>query len=410
MKQTVNSRGFTLIELLVVIAIIAILAAILFPVFARAREKARQTTCSSNQRQIVASVQMFAQDHEETLPGTSSVWTDIKVDQGVLVCPTAGRNLPIGYGYHDALVDSTGAGNSLGTFPDPTTMIVTADMPGNGKDRILRLDTDVDYRHSSNAVASYLDGHVGVGKSLQVTWVSADTDLMADLNLLAIGSVPVGTTGAWTRVGIDTFNTVSGTGTVPISQMTLVAGNTNKAINILQKSYQNGDPKNDLTISRPLYAPVGINAWALSGYIYCKNIGQKYVAANMIVSIADSGNNTIATLNIVSGGAADSLNHLTFNGVDLLTPALFYNAPQPTFMTKLVPFTIIVQQSSTVQQLVLTQSTSMTITMNGTTKGALPTGNPMAPAKLIVSTKQQANSNMTIEFAVSNLMFGYRTQ
>jgi prepilin-type N-terminal cleavage/methylation domain-containing protein len=105
MSTKPRSQGFTLIELLVVIAIIAILAAILFPVFARAREKARQTTCSSNQRQIVASVQMYAQDHEECLPSTTTVWTDIKVDSGVLVCPTAGRSLPVGYGYHDALVD-----------------------------------------------------------------------------------------------------------------------------------------------------------------------------------------------------------------------------------------------------------------------------------------------------------------
>ena len=51
-----TGQGFTLIELLVVIAIIAILAAILFPVFARAREKARQTTCTSNQRQIAATI------------------------------------------------------------------------------------------------------------------------------------------------------------------------------------------------------------------------------------------------------------------------------------------------------------------------------------------------------------------
>ena len=57
--------GFTLIELLVVIAIIAVLAAILFPVFARAREKAHQTTCISNQRQIAAAIHMIAQDHEE---------------------------------------------------------------------------------------------------------------------------------------------------------------------------------------------------------------------------------------------------------------------------------------------------------------------------------------------------------
>ncbi|MHB9022949.1 MAG: prepilin-type N-terminal cleavage/methylation domain-containing protein, partial [Armatimonadota bacterium] len=49
-------RGFTLIELLVVIAIIAILAAILFPVFAKAREKARQTTCLNNQKQIATAI------------------------------------------------------------------------------------------------------------------------------------------------------------------------------------------------------------------------------------------------------------------------------------------------------------------------------------------------------------------
>ena len=60
--------GFTLIELLVVIAIIAILAAILFPVFARAREKARQTSCLSNMKQIGLATLMYAQDYDETMP------------------------------------------------------------------------------------------------------------------------------------------------------------------------------------------------------------------------------------------------------------------------------------------------------------------------------------------------------
>ncbi len=61
-------KGFTLIELLVVIAIIAILAAILFPVFARAREKARQTSCLSNTKQIGLAAKMYTQDYDECYP------------------------------------------------------------------------------------------------------------------------------------------------------------------------------------------------------------------------------------------------------------------------------------------------------------------------------------------------------
>lgn len=72
--------GFTLIELLVVIAIIAILAAILFPVFAQARAKARQTACASNMRQMGVGILMYAQDYDELLPtgevdGPKVPWT-----------------------------------------------------------------------------------------------------------------------------------------------------------------------------------------------------------------------------------------------------------------------------------------------------------------------------------------------
>jgi len=100
--------GFTLIELLVVIAIIAILAAILFPVFAQAREKARSSSCLSNNKQIALAHSMYAQDYDETLPlalntlvlepttGVASRWEDavkpyIKGGNvgGILTCPSA---------------------------------------------------------------------------------------------------------------------------------------------------------------------------------------------------------------------------------------------------------------------------------------------------------------------------------
>ncbi|MCC6731301.1 MAG: prepilin-type N-terminal cleavage/methylation domain-containing protein [Chthonomonadales bacterium] len=68
MQPPTVRRAFTLIELLVVIAIIAILAAILFPVFAQAREKARETTCISNSRQVGLQVRMYVQDYDETMP------------------------------------------------------------------------------------------------------------------------------------------------------------------------------------------------------------------------------------------------------------------------------------------------------------------------------------------------------
>lgn len=64
----INRKGFTLIELLVVIAIISILAAILFPVFAQAREKARATACINNEKQIGTAIVQYTQDYDEMLP------------------------------------------------------------------------------------------------------------------------------------------------------------------------------------------------------------------------------------------------------------------------------------------------------------------------------------------------------
>ncbi|NCQ28317.1 MAG: hypothetical protein AUJ96_32235 [Armatimonadetes bacterium CG2_30_66_41] len=99
--STKAKRGFTLIELLVVIAIIAILAAILFPVFAKAREKARQTSCLSNTKQLSLGFVMYVQDYDSRFPpqrdwgvsGTYRHWVDeiypyVKNTQ-LYVCPSA---------------------------------------------------------------------------------------------------------------------------------------------------------------------------------------------------------------------------------------------------------------------------------------------------------------------------------
>ena len=96
-----HNKGFTLIELLVVIAIIAILAAILFPVFAQAREAARKTSCVSNLRQLNTGVQMYAQDYDEAMPlnfaqdvNTAEYWftwhdfvQPYLKNWGILICP-----------------------------------------------------------------------------------------------------------------------------------------------------------------------------------------------------------------------------------------------------------------------------------------------------------------------------------
>jgi len=203
-----SKRGFTLIELLVVIAIIAILAAILFPVFAKAREKARQTACLNNQRQITTAVLMFAQDHDELLPSTTSVWGDISLDKGVLVCPTAGTKIKNAYGYNYWV-----GGKALGEVSDPVSTVLTADGTQN---TLITGIADIDPRHANGAIMSYLDGHVAMVKQSDFPLlVIANLDMFAGATRTP--AALSGANGYWTSsttpdTGKDYSNPLSGGG------------------------------------------------------------------------------------------------------------------------------------------------------------------------------------------------------
>lgn len=139
MKAFRKASGFTLIELLVVIAIIAILAAILFPVFAQAREKARSISCLSNLKQAGLGWMMYTQDYDETTPlqkYAPGPWYQIiqpyiKSWQ-VMTCPdnndlgcndSYNPQSPkcMGYGYNDGWISDTGMGITNTQYVDPVT-------------------------------------------------------------------------------------------------------------------------------------------------------------------------------------------------------------------------------------------------------------------------------------------------
>lgn len=140
-KHKAGRKGFTLIELLVVIAIISLLAAILFPVFARARENARKAACMSNLKQIGLAIDMYVQDYDETYPmaimdtptGVKyAYWYELLApyikNTQVFFCPTAGQILQSGaqrndggYGWNACGMSYsfTGTGFGYSDYPQP---------------------------------------------------------------------------------------------------------------------------------------------------------------------------------------------------------------------------------------------------------------------------------------------------
>jgi prepilin-type N-terminal cleavage/methylation domain-containing protein/prepilin-type processing-associated H-X9-DG protein len=194
-----RKRAFTLIELLVVIAIIAILAAILFPVFARARENARRASCQSNLKQIGLGILQYLQDYDEKFPlkdGNYPAVTDagfgwagsiqpyVKSVQ-LFQCPSETNPPPVqGTSPYDGFTDyfynnRFSNANSDGTFDDPiaasaiTSVAVTIMNGDGGKDNgacnlgnpatysALGSATDVaSKRHLEGANYAFADGHV----------------------------------------------------------------------------------------------------------------------------------------------------------------------------------------------------------------------------------------------------------
>jgi prepilin-type N-terminal cleavage/methylation domain-containing protein/prepilin-type processing-associated H-X9-DG protein len=189
-----SRAGFTLIELLVVIAIIAILAAILFPVFAQAREKARQASCQSNLKQYAAATLMYIQDYDELFPmnsylqGTCVSTFYLAVDPYVKnaqvpQCPSEREAMDIitmfsgflagacpgtprftGYSVNTALFVNGFAGQkppSLAAVNFPADTVMQYD--GNV---IANTSQPVQGRHTATFTAAFVDGHV---KAIQAT-------------------------------------------------------------------------------------------------------------------------------------------------------------------------------------------------------------------------------------------------
>lgn len=176
-------RGFTLIELLVVIAIIAILAAILFPVFAKAREKARQASCSSNVKQLMLAALSYCQDFDERLPqhGTNcsggvnnpcyleKIMPYCKSTQ-LRICPSAAGTSAQRYGWN--ITSGMTSGNSLGSFTSPATTVLIGDTarpapffnatgPGScPTNEGITTRACIPLRHNDGANFGFMDGHV----------------------------------------------------------------------------------------------------------------------------------------------------------------------------------------------------------------------------------------------------------
>jgi prepilin-type N-terminal cleavage/methylation domain-containing protein/prepilin-type processing-associated H-X9-DG protein len=186
-SQGSKRGGFTLIELLVVIAIIAILAAILFPVFAKAREKARQISCLSNLKQLGLGIMQYTQDYSETMPyngrnGGNSGWAGLIYpyvkSTGVYHCPddptpsttytnpttnAPGVLVPISYAASKAMMNINGAyAQRLINWNAPALSVLLCETQG----------TQTDPTNPEELASFLCSGAGGIGNGTPAPWNS----------------------------------------------------------------------------------------------------------------------------------------------------------------------------------------------------------------------------------------------